>query len=124
MLTVAELDKIIHECKYMDWNFDLCFFDLMDLKYPYLQVTFWAPDLTTKKLELQKSRKWVLSYHMTKSEVVSTVLKAVMTALEHEARETFKYKDKAIFGPHFDVDWLTKSPQFDVREKPLSEVAG
>lgn len=51
-------------------------------------------------------RKWALSKHMTKSEIVTTAFKAVMTAIEHETREQFTYKGKAIFGPHFDVEQL------------------
>ncbi|MPZ36633.1 MAG: hypothetical protein GEU95_00995 [Rhizobiales bacterium] len=51
-------------------------------------------------------RKWLLSQHMTKSEVVQTAFKAVLTAFEHEIRETFKYQGAAIFGPHFSVDRL------------------
>jgi hypothetical protein len=56
--------------------------------------------------ELQKSRKWLLSEHMTKSELVQTALLATLTALEHEAREGFAYKGEAVFAPHFNVDAL------------------
>lgn len=31
---------------------------------------------------------------------------ALLTALEHEARETFKYRDVAVFGPHFNIERL------------------
>lgn len=51
-------------------------------------------------------RKWFISQHATRSEVVQTVLKAILTALEHEAREHFRYKGRAIFAPHFSVDGL------------------
>lgn len=43
---------------------------------------------------------------MVKSEVVATAMKAVLAAEEHEARELFKYRGKAIFNPHIDVDAL------------------
>ncbi len=52
------------------------------------------------------TRKWLLSPHMTKSEIVQTAFKCIVTAEEHEAREKFLYKGKAIFGPHFDVEQL------------------
>jgi hypothetical protein len=48
----------------------------------------------------------MLSTFMTKSELVQTAFKAVMTASEHEIRETFTYKGRRIFGPHFDVEAL------------------
>jgi hypothetical protein len=40
----------------------------------------------------QKSRKWLLSAHMTKTEIVNTAWFAVKTAIEHEAREEFFYQ--------------------------------
>lgn len=92
---------------------------MMDVKFPgytfcvhahdskaYLQAEFMSPCSQTGKLTLQKTRKWLLSQHMTESELIQTALKCVLTAIEHEAREQFKYKGRAIFGPHFDVKAL------------------
>jgi hypothetical protein len=56
--------------------------------------------------ETQTGRKWYLSPHMTRSEVVLTALKAILTAEEHEARERFRYKGRRIAGPHINVDFL------------------
>ncbi len=64
-------------------------------------------------------RKWRISQHMTKSEVVQTALKAVIAWWEHETREAFLYKNVAVFGPHLDVEALVCIVQdrcFDVRE--------
>ena len=72
----------------------------------YLRASFMADDIATKRVTRQHTRKWLLSEHMTPSEVVQTALKCVLTSLEHEARENFKYKGAPIFGPHFDVDDL------------------
>lgn len=49
------------------------------------------------------SRKWFLSEHMTDSEFVQTCFKAVLTAVEHEAREQFKFWGEPVLRPHFDV---------------------
>ena len=73
---------------------------------PILQVRFQAPDLVTGEAELQHARKWFLSPHMTRSEVVTTALKAVLTAVEHETREAFRYRGRPVFGPHIDVEAL------------------
>lgn len=54
------------------------------------------------------SRKWSLSYHMTDGEIVQTAFKAVMTAVEHEVREMFTYRDTTIFDPHYDVEKLVE----------------
>lgn len=75
----------------------------------FLQVRFDAPSNTLGgEPVVQHGRKWFLSPHMTDSEVVGTALKAVLTAVEHEAREKFKYRDRAIFGMHFDIERLVE----------------
>lgn len=74
----------------------------------YLQVQFDGIDAYTGQPAGQHGRKWYLSPHMTKSEIVMTALKAVLTAEEHEARENFKYLGKRVFGPDFDVDALAE----------------
>lgn len=65
-----------------------------------------------------RSRKWRLSRHMTKSEVVQTAFLAVLTAAEHEVREQFRYRGVAVFGPHFNVEWLA-SLASDPRSKDV-----
>jgi hypothetical protein len=72
----------------------------------YLQLQWEDVCSVTEETCFQKSRKWFLSEHMTKSEFVQTCLKAVLTMEEHEIREKFKYKDQPIFRPHYDVDVL------------------
>lgn len=103
-MNLAEMQEAISQITYKDWRIRL----YLDGDRPYLQVSFLEEDMTTKVIEEQKGRKWFLSPHMTKSEVVSTALKAVLTAEEHETREKFRFQGKAIFGPHFDVDQLVK----------------
>lgn len=72
----------------------------------FLKASFTAPCNKTGALETHKTRKWRLSKHMVKSEIVQTAFKLVLTSIEHEAREQFTYKGMPIFGPHYDVDVL------------------
>lgn len=73
----------------------------------YLQASFVAACNNHPSDPIQqKTRKWLLSGHMTRSELIQTAFKCVLTSIEHEAREQFKYRDAAIFGPHFYVDDL------------------
>lgn len=72
----------------------------------YLQHQYYGTDSVAGGDRLCKGRKWYISPHSCKSEIVLTALKAVITNAEHEARESFKYKGKAIFGPHMNVDKL------------------
>lgn len=74
----------------------------------YIQATFKARDCKTFKLETQYTRKWYISREAVRSEVVQTALKCVLTSVEHEAREAFKYRGYPIFGPHYDVDQLVE----------------
>jgi hypothetical protein len=66
----------------------------------YLHGTYLEPDVVTGNLEVQATRKWFLSPEMVKGEIVQTVFKCVMTSMEHRVREHFKYRERAIFGPH------------------------
>jgi hypothetical protein len=75
-------------------------------RYLYLQATYIDADVTTKQPTMQHTRKWLLSEHMTKSELVQTAFKCALTSMEHRAREAFRYRGKRVFGPHFDVDAL------------------
>lgn len=62
-----------------------------------------------------RGRKWLLSVHMTVSEVVRTAYKAIQAAEEHEMAENFRYKGVALFDPHRNVDLLVKAG-FNVTE--------
>lgn len=100
---------------------------LMKVEMPY-GMEVWAygdePDMYLQvrmmddKGEWQKGRKFRLSIHMTKSEVVQTAFMAGLAFMEHEYREFFTYRDEAIFQPHWDVDDLVELRQrgsLDVR---------
>ena len=88
--------------KFGDWRFVV----RMDGDRAYLQVQADEPCADTGEMHTWHSRKWPLSARMTRSEVVQTAFLAVMTAVEHETREQFKYLDHAIFSPHYDVEAL------------------
>jgi hypothetical protein len=66
-------------------------------------------------------RWWRLSPHMTPTEIVLTAFKAVLTALEHEAREQFTYKGVAVLDSHIDVEELVRirsEEKLDARSNP------
>ncbi len=101
-LSLEEMTKVVAGIAYPGYAFHV----LLDGDRPYLQAEFHAPDIKTGQPTLQKSRKWTLSTHMTKSELVQTAFKLVTTAVEHETREKFAYRGSHVFGPHFDVEAL------------------
>lgn len=71
-----------------------------------VQILFFAMDSDTGEHTEQRCRKWYVSSHATVSEVVRTVYKAGLAALEHEFSETFKYRGVPIYHPHRNVEEL------------------
>lgn len=109
-----EILRIVENIEYKDWTFHVGFTDgpvtigeISTLHCQiYLQVRFKTINCRTGESYIAHGRKWLLSHHMVKSELVGTAMKAVLTAEEHEVRECFRYNGKAIFNPHIDVDAL------------------
>lgn len=120
-MRLSDIENIIDQIEFRDWHIRLV--EDLDADRPYLQVQFETPDNweTTGRMTTQRGRKWFLSYHMTKTEIVNTAWFAVKTAIEHEAREEFKYKGVDIYNAHIDVDTLVKvAHEEDVREPSAS----
>lgn len=108
MLGFLHFTDILERVSFRDWMFHG---DTLGDGYS-VQVRFVGDNSET-----QHGRKWYVSKHATLSEVVQTCLKAVLTAVEHEAREQFTFDDSAIFSPHFDVMALRGLPH-DTRQVP------
>lgn len=116
MKTLGELRSIVDQTEFENYEIKV----FQEGSKIYLQAIYMEPDIVTQEMLGQYTRKWLLSLHMTKSEVVQTVFKCCLTSMEHRTRESFKYRGKRIFGPHFDVDglWeLCANQRFDVREE-------
>lgn len=94
-VAMSNFADILHDVEYRDWEFVLGDGDR------WLQIRFRDSDGNP-----QHGRKWRLSPHMTRSEFVQTALMAVLAAEEHEAREQFHFRGRAVFGPHIDVEGL------------------
>jgi hypothetical protein len=112
--TLADLRAIVDRVSFRDW----LFYVFADGDRPYIQVAFDEQCIDTGRIVEQRGRKWMLSPHMTDSEVVQTAFAAVLMALEHEAREVFQYRERNIYAPHFDVEALVQlvdARKIDVR---------
>lgn len=103
-MTIEEMDAVLACVEFKDYS--LTIHCGADDSNPYLQGSYLDYDYYKKADELQFTRKWNVSQHMTKSELVQTAFKLCMTSFEHRCREAFKYKGKRIYGPHFDADAL------------------
>lgn len=80
----------------------------------WIQWRFFAPDSDSGETKIQHCRKWLVSSHATRSEVIQTAFKAALSAEEHECRELFKYCGESVFAPHFDVHELAIGIQNNV----------
>lgn len=106
MLDFTQFRQIVDRCTFPGFNFVISAEKSSDY---YLQVQCYGGVCNvTGEPTTWNGRKWRLSIHMTSSEVVQTVFKAVLTAVEHETRENFKYRDVSIFDPHYDVEKLVE----------------
>jgi hypothetical protein len=126
MLTFEDLLFIIDSIEYKDWQFVLG----GNIERPFLQIQFHAKDNSElwpdEENHLQYCRKWQLSKHMCKSEVIRTAWKAVLAAEEHEAAEKFRYNGVDLFNPHLDLVKLAELRKIigvDVRQ-PLNQAHG
>ena len=90
--------QILTEIEYKDWSFELHMLDVEGHAFLMARFTADGRDWTT--------RKYYLSPHMTRSEIIQTAFLCIKVAEEHETREKFLYRGKAIFGPHFDAEKL------------------
>lgn len=103
--SLEEVRGIVERCQHLDWRFlvHTCGAGYL------LQVCFRAnveEHGAPTTIDTVRGRKWYVSSFTTDSEIVQTALKAVLTALEHEARENFLFDGRAVFGPHYRVERL------------------
>lgn len=109
--TFDEIKEVVSKCSFGDWQINV----KRKKDTVYLQISATTIDLTDESETYSwHGRKWLISPWMTDSEIIQTAFLAVKTAVEHEAREMFKFDGVAIFGPHMDLKLLT-----DVAEAPL-----
>lgn len=103
MVTKFELETIVADIRYPGLVFDV---------YEYKPMA--SSPVYTLRVGLggMWGRKWLLSTFMTRSEVVQTAFLAVRTWVEHEMREQFTYRSRAVFGPHISIDAV-----YDIAEK-------
>lgn len=107
-LTVQQVQAILDQVHFMAYKWQVHGSFLPGDLNTYLQASFQARCARTGMLTTQDTRKWLLSRHMTKSEIVQTAFKCALTSIEHEAREQFTYQGQPIFGAHFNVDQLVE----------------
>lgn len=114
-MTTGELREILNDIKCLDYRFEIVLKGDAEL----IMARYDEPDIVSGDMAVQSTRKWYISPHMTRSEVVQTALLCVLTSMEHRAREGFKYRGQRVYGPHFNVEALHEAASrkaFDYRK--------
>lgn len=82
----------------------------------YFQIRCWRKDVITGEMGYGFGGKAYLSEHATDSELVQTIFGLYKGYYEHEARETFQWRDRRVFGPHISTEALWEvARRVDVR---------
>lgn len=82
----------------------------------YYQIECWRKDVITGEMGLGYGGKAYLDPGSTDSQLVQTIFGLYKGYWEHEARETFQWKGRRVFGPHISTVALWEiAPRVDVR---------
>lgn len=82
----------------------------------YMQVWCWRPDTFTGEMDWGRGGKAYLSPHATDSELVQTAFGLYKAYVEHEARESFLWRGRRVFGPHISTEALWEvAERYDAR---------
>lgn len=96
-------EQIVSNIQFLNYNF---YTILTERGEVFLKAEYPDADIYTGIVEIQHTRKRLVTPAMTNSEIVQTAFKLALTSMEHRTREAFKYRNARIFGPHFDVEDL------------------
>lgn len=72
----------------------------------YFQIACLRKDAITGEIGMGYGGKAFLSEDASDSELVQTVFGLYKGYWEHEARETFKWRERRVFGPHIATEAL------------------
>jgi hypothetical protein len=82
----------------------------------FLQIQCWRKDVITDEMGLGYGGKAYPSPHASDSEIVQTIFGLYKGYWEHEARETFQWRGRRVFGPHISTEALWEvARRVDVR---------
>lgn len=115
-----EVWNIIHKIDMPGYRFAL------DDRFLF-QVVYDEPDVDGPPGSLpveQRGRKWYISPYSTETEIVRTVYKALLTSMEHQLGEHFKYRGERVYSPHLSIESRLHActhDQFDRRIPPAKE---
>lgn len=105
--TIEHHRDLLRRCSFPNFGYELT----LEGEHVFLRVIGAGTCNVTGALLTWRGRKWRLSGFMTDGEVVQTAFLATMTAIEHEARERFRFDGVSVFDPHYDIHKLVELRQ-------------
>jgi hypothetical protein len=72
----------------------------------FVQIKCWRRDVITGEMGYGYGGKAWPSEHSTQNEIVQMVFGLYKSYWEHEARETFQWRGRRVFGPHISTEAL------------------
>lgn len=82
----------------------------------YYQIVYWRKDVITDEYGWGYGGKAYLSEFASDSELVQTIFGLYKGYWEHEARETFQWRGRRVFGPHISTEALWEvAKRVDIR---------
>lgn len=72
----------------------------------YFQIKCWRKDAITGEMGWGYGGRAYLDERASDGQLIQTIFGLYKGYWEHEARETFKWRDRRVFGPHMDVQAL------------------
>lgn len=106
-MNIAKLEDLITRTHLPDHPF---FCEKIAGKFA-VQIRKKVENTSTGQLEEMYGRRWLIEPHADEGEVVRTLLKAALTWEEHELRERFRFDNRAIFHPHFEIPPISNQLQ-------------
>lgn len=82
----------------------------------FWQIQCYRMDVITKEMGYGFGGKYYPSEHSSDSELLNMIFGAYKSYWEHEARETFEWRGRRVYGPHISIHALyDAAPHVDVR---------
>ena len=87
----------------------------------FFQIAYWRKDIITQEMGFGYGGKAYLTPFASDSELVQVIFGLYKGFWEHEARETFLWRGRRVFGPHISTPALWDvAKRVDVRKRVKS----
>lgn len=98
LLTLSDVREILDDVECGDFRFRLT----ENEHGMFLQAELWRENVNTGEWEWGRGGKSYISPYSAENELIQRALGSCLAFVEHEVREHFKWRGRAIYNPHID----------------------